>query len=126
MEITTNTKSSITPFDRVLSAVTTIAYALSSAINKSFHAVLVKIHTSGGDLLSLSALLERTPHCLTVLTVWSLKTFSQCRSVSMGAIFLHIKIHFCPFVSPALPRQTPFCQTAPLLPSVALQLNVME
>lgn len=42
MEITTNTKSSITPFDRVLSAVTTIAYALSSAINKSFHAVLVK------------------------------------------------------------------------------------
>ena len=31
-----------------------------------------------------------------------------------------------PFVSCRLPRQTPICQTAPLLPSVTWQQNVME
>jgi hypothetical protein len=57
METTIDTKSTITLFDRANSwlqntiffyTVTTIGYALSPAMNKSLHAALVKICTSGG------------------------------------------------------------------------------
>jgi len=40
--------------------------------------------------------------------------------------FLHEDILFYPFALCALPRQTPFCQTAPLLPSVTQPQNVTE
>ena len=39
---------------------------------------------------------------------------------------LHGEIQWCPFSSYTLPCQTPFCQTFPLLPSVAQQQNVMK
>ena len=40
--------------------------------------------------------------------------------------FLHGGIQFHIFASCALPCQTPFCQTVPLLPSVTQQQNVTE
>jgi len=47
--------------------------------------------------------------------------------MSLGAIFfLHGGIQLHTFVSYALPCQTPFCQTAPLLSSVARQQNLTE
>jgi len=49
-----------------LSIITTISYAFSPAMNKSLHAVLVTIYTSGGD--PLPPLLKCTTHRTTVLT----------------------------------------------------------
>ena len=47
--------------------------------------------------------------------------------MSVGAIFfLHGEIQFHIFASYALPCQTPFRQTAPLLPSVTQQQNLTE
>ena len=40
--------------------------------------------------------------------------------------FLHAGMQFHPFASYALSCQMPFCQTAPVLPSVTQQQNVME
>jgi len=53
--------------------VTTISYAFLPAVNKSLHAVLITICTSGGEPLLPSALLKRTTYHLTVLTstLWS-------------------------------------------------------
>jgi len=93
----------------------------------SFHGVTA-VHgylECGLSFTSLLPLLKCTTHCLTVLTstLWSLQTFSKCQCVPF---FLHGGIWCCPFVSYALPCQTPFYQTAPLLPSVTQQQNVME
>ena len=56
METTTAIKSTITLFSRensqlFFNVVTTISYALIAAMNKSLHAVLIRICTSGGDTL---------------------------------------------------------------------------
>jgi len=50
------------------SIATTTSYAFLPAVNKSLHAVLIKVCTSGGDPLMLSPLLKCTTHHLTVLT----------------------------------------------------------
>ena len=47
-------------------------------------------------------------------------------NVSGCHFFPHAVIQLHPFASYALPCQTPFCQTAPLLPSVTWQENAME
>ena len=59
------------------------------AMNKSLHAVLVKICTSRGDPLSLLSLLRCSTHHLTLLTstLWSLQTFSKHHYMVMSAIF---------------------------------------
>ena len=94
--------------------------------NKSLHAVLVNMCTSRGDLLSLSPLLkDNTQHLILLMsTVWSIKTFSKCRWMSVSAIFSCGGIQWHTFASYSLPCQTPLCQTAPLLPPVAWQQNV--
>jgi len=50
-------------------------------------------------------------------------SISECQWVPF---FPHGGIQFYTFTSYALPCQTPFCQTAPLLPSVTWQQNVRE
>ena len=72
----------------------------------------------GLSFTSLSPLLKRTTHCLTVFTstVWSPQMFSKHRWMSLGATFLHRKIQWHTFASCLLRCQTPFCWTAPLLP----------
>jgi len=87
MEMTTDTTSTKTLFDRtnshlqntILSTVTTIICAFSLAVDKSLHALLINICMSGGDPLSPLPVLEGTTHRLTVLTspVWSPETFSK-------------------------------------------------
>ena len=71
-----------------INTVTTTSCAFSPAMNKSLHAVLVKICPTGGD--SLLPLLKCTTHRLTVLTStgWALETFTRCQRMSMSAIFL--------------------------------------
>ena len=80
----------------------------------------------GLSFRSLSPLLKYTTHHLTVLTftVWSPWTFSKHWWVSMGAIFSTSR-NWVPHLY-ALECQTPFCQTAPLLPSVTWQQHVIE
>ena len=50
-------------------------------------------------------------------------SIDECQLVQL---FLHGEIQFHPFASFTVPCQTPFCQTASLLPSVAQQQSVME
>jgi len=79
MGTTTDKKSTITRFDKenlsyktlFFNIATTISSAFSPTMNKSLHAVLIKICTSRGDPLS-PQLKHNTQH-LTVLTstVWS-------------------------------------------------------
>ena len=112
----------------VFNTVTTISYAFLPAMNKSLRAVLVRICTSGGNPVSLSPLLKRTIHRLAVLisTGWSPQTLQALMNVNGCHFFSHGWIQWHTFASYTLPYQTPFCQTAPLLPSVTLQLNVTE
>ena len=94
-------------------------------MNKSLHATLIS--TRRGDPLSLLPLLEHTimPHCwnpLFGLHKCSV-SISECQWMQFfprGGIQCHI------FASSALPCQTPYCQSAPLLPSVTWQQNGVE
>ena len=107
----------------------TINYVFSPLMNNSLHAVLVKICISRGESLLLLPLLRLTTHCLAVLksTVWSpsalKKNINECQWVQF---FPHGGIQFHASASYALPYQTPFCQTAPLMHSVAWQLNAVS
>jgi len=89
-----------------------------------------KISTRGGDPRALSLLLKCTTHHLSVLTsaVWSPTMFSKHCWMSVGGHFFLMEEHtqWQTFPSHAVPYQTPFCQTAPLLPSVAQQQRVTE
>jgi len=74
----------------------------------SFHGVTA-VHgrpEHGLSFMSLSPLLKRATHCLTVLTstVWSPYTFSKCRWMSLGAIFSTWRnsvTHLC-FIHPSM------------------------
>jgi len=78
--------------------VTTISYAFSLAIDKSLHAMIIKIFTSEG--LSLLPPLKHTTHPLTVLTstLWSTPVFSKHQWISVGVIFSswrNSRTHLC-------------------------------
>jgi len=90
------------------------------AMSKSLHATLIKASTRRGDLLFLSPLLKPKTYCFTVLTstVWSPQTLSNIDGCDF---FPHEGIQLYTFSSYTLPCQTPFCQTTPLLLSVAWQ-----
>jgi len=60
-------------------------------------------------------------HCLVSGSLQA--SINECQWVPF---FLHGGTWFHPFASYMLSRQTPFCQTAPLLPSVAQQQHVTE
>lgn len=105
--------------------VTTISCAFSPAMEKRLHATLIKVYTSGDD--PLSPLLKHTTRCLTVLTstVWSPEMFSASE-YQQAQLFPRRGIQWHAFTSWALPCQTPFCQTTPLLLSLKQQQNAME
>ena len=83
--------------------------------------------THRGDPLSLSPLLKHITCCHSMLTPtgWSLWTPSKCQWMSLGSIFFHMEKCKNTFASWTLPDQAPFCQTAPWLPSVTQQPNMM-
>ena len=104
METTTDTKSTITLFNRAnsqlhnyFSVTTTISCVFLPAMNMSLHAALLKISTSRGDPLMRSPLLKPTTHHFTVLmSPVSSLIFSKHQWMSMGAIFPHMEMtHLC-------------------------------
>ena len=79
---------------------TTTSSAFSPVMNKSLHAILIKICTSWGDTLLLSPLLKHTTHYLTVFTstVWFPAPFRKHQWKSMGVVFSTWRnsvIHLC-------------------------------
>ena len=115
----------------IFNIATTISYALLPAMNKTLCGVFVKICSSGGDPLLHSCYdsiiadmhcpLPDCSHPLFGLLKCP-ASINECQQVQF---FLHGGIQFHTFASYTLPCQTPFCQTAPLLPSVPWQQNVM-
>ena len=94
--------------------------------SKDLHAAIVKIGTDGGDLLS--PLLKHT--LTTSLCSCSLfglhKHTTNVDECQWVPFFSHGGIQWHPFSSYAFPCQTPFCQTAPMLPSIMQQQHLME
>jgi len=133
MEAIADTKSAITLFDRAkysdtkysFSIVSIIIYAFLPVMNKSLHAVLTKIYISKGDPPSMSPLLKSTTQSLTVLTstVWSPSGFITVNKCQWAQLFPRGAIQWHTLAPHTLLHQTPFCQTASLLPSVTWQQN---
>ena len=65
------------------------------------------------------------PHCANIHCLISVNVQQASMNV-IGCIFLHGGIQLHTSASYALPRQTPFCQIAPLLSYVARQQNLTE
>jgi len=104
----------------------TITCAFLTAIKKSLHDTLVTICSSGGDPLSLSPQLKRTTHHLSAHIHWLVSINVQRESMNGSVPSLSTwrnSILFLFFIHASM---TPFCQTAPLLPSVIQQQNWME
>ena len=111
------------------SIVSTISYACSPVMNKSPHTVLILICTSRGTPLSLLQLLKCTTHpSLCSHPLFGLQKHSASCSEWQWVTWIPREgIQWETFASssPLLPCQTPFCHTAPLLPPVTRQQNVM-
>ena len=108
--------------------VTAISCAFSPALSNRLHAVLMKTCTSGGECKCHCHCWNASP----TTSLWSHPLFglqkhsasiSECQWVQL---FLHGEIQFYPFDSSAVACQKPVFQTAPLLPSVTQQQNVIE
>jgi len=137
METTADTESTLTLYGRtnsqlLFNIVTTISYAFSPVMNKSLHAVLVKVFSRRDPLFhscynSITAETHHPPprcvhiHCLVSIHVQqALLNVNRCSFFFQGGIQWHA------FISSTLPWQPPFCQTAPLLPSVTWKQTVTE
>ena len=139
METSADTKSTITLFNRANSQlplfsnmITTISCALLPARNKSLYATLRKILMAVQKVVCLS---HRYHQCWNTPPTTSLcshplvglhkhsASVSECQWVPF---LLCGGLQFHTFASSTLLCQTPFCQTAPLLPSVTQQQHVME
>ena len=66
-----------------------------------------------------------TPHWADIYRLISIKFQQALMNVNGCHFFLHGGIQFHTFASYALPCQSPFCQTASLLPSITRQQLVM-
>ena len=97
-------------------------------INKNLHASLVNSCTSRSDLQLLLPLLKCTTHHHTMLAscLVSINIQQVSMNVSGCHFFPHRGLQFHTFASSTLLCQIPFCQTAPLLPSVTWQQNETE
>jgi len=107
-------------------------HAFSPAMNKSLLVTLIKIRTVIQSMVCLSC---HSCRCWNAQPTASLHTnplfgfhkhsasINECQQVQY---FPHRRIHWHAFTSSTLPHQAPFCQTAPLLPSVTQQQIVRE
>ena len=97
----------------------TSSCAFSSVMNKSLHAVLIMICMAVWNVVCLSC---HCHHCWNTPPTTSLCSHLQVglhKSECQWMSFLpHGRIQWYTIASYSLPCQTPFCQTAPLLPSV--------
>ena len=117
MEIPTDTKSTITLFDRansqpqttfIFNIFTSISSAFSPLMNKSLHAALIKICTAIWNMACLS---------FTVTTA-EMHHLPLCCAQSHHLVSINVQ--------QASMSATGFCQTTPLLPSVSQQQNGTE
>ena len=104
--------------------VTIISCAFLTAVNKSLHAMLIKMCTSRVDWQCWNAwpTTSMCSHPLFGLHKCS-TSISECHWVPF---FPHGEIQWHIFASYPLPYQMPLCQTAHLLPSITQKQNVME
>ena len=142
METTTDTKSTVTLFNganyrlwhTVLQPFTTASCAFLLVMNKSLHAMLIKICTncawpSGMWLafhipVTTAGTHHPLPHCAHIHYLVS-KNFQQASmNVNGRHLFYMEKFISTPFFYTHF--QTPFCQTTPLLPSSTWPQNVTE
>ena len=100
---------------------------LSPVMNKSLYAMLMKI-TPGKVYHCCCHHCWKTPLTLSLCShpLFDLHKCSAVTSECQCYFFLHEGIQWHPFASCTLSCQMPFCQTAPLLPSVMQQQNVRE
>ena len=130
----TDTKSTITLFDgtnsqpqtHFLNTVTTISYVFSPAMNERLHAALVQICMVIQTVVYLSGHCHNAPLNTTLCSHPLFGLQKHLVSVNGCHFFFSyegIQIHT--FASYTFLCQTPLCQTAPLLPPVTQQQNVM-
>jgi len=149
METITNAKSTIILFDRanqlentIFNIVTTISCAFSLALNKRSEMVFkVPSNLSQANILWFYATVITTVmHCHCCHSWNAPRTAPLCSHPLFGLhkhsasinkcqcvqVFACGESPWCTFTSQALPCQTPFRQTAPLLPSVSQQQHIVE
>ena len=110
-------------------------YAFSPSMNKGLHTALISIFINGSDPLfhsfydsircSENVGMPSNFLCAYIHSLVSINVQQVLMNASGCHFFLHGGIQGHAFVSYTLPHQIPFCQTAPLLPSVTQQ-HVME
>jgi len=130
---TTDTKTTITLFGRANSqlhnTVFQYSYVFSPAMNKSLHVMLVKICMAIWYVACLSCCCCHSwiaPPTTSLLTCLGSIYIQQASMNVNGCHFFCIRgFQWHTSASSALPCQMPFCQTAPLLPSVTWQQTVM-
>jgi len=98
--------------------VTIISDAFSPPMNKSMHVMLIKISTSRPAVTVAAAKMKPLTASVCSHLLFGSAGFSECHRVPF---FLHGGTQFYTTAPCALPCQTPFCQTAPLLPAVTQQ-----
>ena len=141
METTADTKNKTMLFDRENSQLQNTIFSVQSPpLAMHFHqwwtrACMLCLSKSSADVTHCftaaitASLLKHTTHRLAVLTstVWSPSTFRKHCWMSIGAVFFFQGgIQWHAFISSPLPWPPPFCQTAPLLPSVTWKQTVTE
>ena len=107
MVTATDTNSTVTQFDLsyktlFFNTVSIISYACSPALNKSLHALLIKICTSGDGSVAPLSLLKHTIHPSV--------SINECQWLPFS---LHGGIHWQTFASYTLPCQMSFLSDCP-------------
>ena len=99
----------------------------SPAVNKSLRAVLIKICTSRGDHCHCHCCRNAppTPQCAHIHCSISINVQQVSMNVSGMSFFCMEELNTTPLLHPHFHVSDAFCQTAPLLPSVTRQQNVM-
>ena len=84
------------------------------------------MHQWRGPTVPTAEMHPPPPHCAHIHCLFSINLQEASTSVSGCHFFLHGGIQPRTFASATLPCQMPFCQTAPLLPSVTQEQNIKE
>ena len=130
MENTTDTKSTITLFNRANSHLQNTVFQHSHHHHLCiFSSDEQKIHRSLHQWRwpTVTAVTEKhhpPPHCVHIHCLVSISV--QQVNVNEYNVFCMEEFNYSPFLHMTLPCQTPFCWIAPLLPSVMWQQHMTE
>ena len=109
---TTDTKRTVTLLDRIILIYKMLFFNLATAISYAFRQQFI-IATDGRH--------HPLPHC----GYMHCFVFINVQQESVKCHWVPLGVQWHTFSSYTLPYQMPFCQSAPLLPSVTWQQNVM-